>query len=122
MEKNNVIVREVKDQIKVHIKQTLSTLASLLDYVDATDDFQAIKLEIQTQSQSSTEHLMHSLALVTKRAKLDHAMDAVFAAVKKEVEYQVDASKIKVPHGSKGRVDTIHQTEDEREWCDLSTD
>lgn len=39
MEKNSVIVKEVKDQIKLHIKQTLSTLTSLLDYVEASDDF-----------------------------------------------------------------------------------
>lgn len=122
MEKNNVIVQEVKDQVKVHIKDAVSQLEAVLEFLNGSDDFSAIKQDIQSKSQSSVEHIMHGLALVTKRAKLDHTMDAIFYEVKKEVEYQVDASKIKVPHGSKGRVDTIHQTEEEKHWCDLSQD
>lgn len=122
MEKNNVIVADVKNQIKVHIDLAMSELLFLLDYVEGTNDFQNIKQEIHSKSQSTAQHILHSLALVTKRAKLDHELDAIFAAVKKEVEYQVDASKIKVPHGAKGRVDILHQTEDERLWCDLSQD
>ena len=88
--------------------------------MEATEDFQNIKQEIHSKSQSAVQHILHSLALVTKRAKLDHELDTIFAILKKEVEYQVDASKIKIPHGFKGRVDTLHQTEEERQWCDLS--